>query len=94
MFISLLSPLLFLAPEVHLREMEKLWTDDIIIESVWKKFMSKLLGEWNDLILWVRSRCVAGIRVLEPYVTVTYYPVSRDAYGQRQLSCCARRYSL
>jgi hypothetical protein len=51
--ISLLSPLLFLAPEVHLREMEKLWTDDIIIESVWKTFMSKLLGEWNDLILWV-----------------------------------------
>ena len=54
-FISLLSPLLFLAPEVHLREMETLWTDDVIIESVWKKFISKLLGEWNDLILWVRS---------------------------------------
>ena len=53
--ISLLSPLLFLAPEVHLREMEKLWTDDVIIESVWKKFMSRLLGEWNGLILWVRS---------------------------------------
>jgi hypothetical protein len=93
MFISLLSLLLFLAPEVHLREMEKLWTDDIIIESVWKKFMSKLLGEWNDLILWVRSQsCVAETRALEPYVT--YYPVNRDACGQRQLSCCARRYSL
>jgi hypothetical protein len=52
--ISLLSPLLFLAPEVHLREMEKLWTDDVIIESVWKTFMSKLLDEWNSLILWVR----------------------------------------
>ena len=40
--------------EGQVREMEKLWIDDVIIESVWKKFMSKLLGEWNDLILWVR----------------------------------------
>jgi hypothetical protein len=62
LFISLLSPLLFLAPEVHLREMEKLWTDDIIIESVWKGFMAKLLGEWNDLILWVRSRVLLGLK--------------------------------
>ena len=53
MFISMLSPLLFYAPEVHLREIEKLWTDDVITEPVWKSFVSKLLGEWNDLILWV-----------------------------------------
>src|SRR5579863_2224351 len=63
-FITLLSPLLFLAPEVHLREMEKLWTDDVIIESVWKGFMSKLLSEWNDLILWVRSHVLLGLEYL------------------------------
>jgi hypothetical protein len=62
--ISLLSPLLFLAPEVHLREMEKLWTDDIIIESVWKTFMSKLVSEWTDLILWVRSHVSLGLECL------------------------------
>jgi len=50
--ITLLSPLLFLAPEVHLREMEELWTDSIILERVWKSFMSKLLGEWGEIILW------------------------------------------
>jgi len=50
--ITLLSPLLFLAPEVHLREMEKLWTDEVIIETDWKTFMSKLLGEWEGVILW------------------------------------------
>jgi hypothetical protein len=44
---------LFLAPEVHLKEVEKLWTDEIIIETVWKSFMTKLLGEWEELILWV-----------------------------------------
>jgi hypothetical protein len=51
--ITLLSPLLFLAPEVHLREMERLWTDEVIIETVWKSFMTKLIGEWEDIILWV-----------------------------------------
>ena len=54
MLITCLSPLLFLAPEVHLREMEKLWMDDVIIETVWKNFMTKLLAEWEDVILWVR----------------------------------------
>jgi hypothetical protein len=44
---------LFSAPEVHLKELEKLWTDEIIIETIWKSFMSKLLGEWEELILWV-----------------------------------------
>ena len=51
--------MLFLAPEVHLQEMEKLWTDEIIIEKVWKRFMTKLLEEWEELILWV-CRCAAS----------------------------------
>jgi hypothetical protein len=57
LLITVLSPLLFLAPEDHLREMEKLWTDGIVIEMVWKSLMNKLLAEWHDVILWVRIRC-------------------------------------
>jgi hypothetical protein len=53
LLITLLSPLLFFAPEVHLRDVERLWTDDVIIETVWKSFMTKLLGEWEYVILWV-----------------------------------------
>lgn len=53
LLITLLSLVLFLAPEVHLKEVERLWTDEIIIETVWKTFMSKMLGEWEELILWV-----------------------------------------
>ncbi len=34
--------------------MEKLWTDEVIIETVWKNFMTKLLAEWEGVILWVR----------------------------------------
>jgi hypothetical protein len=51
--IRFLSPLLFCAPEVHLQEMKELWTDEIIIEITWKKFMTKLQDEWIVFILWV-----------------------------------------
>ena len=66
LLITFLSPLFFLAPEDHLREMEKLWTDDNIIEMVWKSLMTKLLAEWHDVILWVRIqfRLVIGSFVL------------------------------
>ena len=37
-------------------ELDKVWTDGVIIERAWKSFMDKLLNEWNDLILWVRFR--------------------------------------
>ena len=53
--ITLLSPVLFLAPNGYLREMEAMWTDEIIVKMVWQGFMSKLLREWEDIILWVRS---------------------------------------
>jgi hypothetical protein len=53
LLITLVSPLFFLAPEVHLRDLGKLWMDEIIIETVWRAFMAKLLEEWQDVVLWV-----------------------------------------
>ena len=50
MLITLLSPLLFLGPEVYLQEMEKLWTDEVIIEGEWRRFIDSVLNEWNDMI--------------------------------------------
>ncbi|KAF8257609.1 hypothetical protein EI94DRAFT_1757514 [Lactarius quietus] len=62
--ITLLSPLLFLAPEVHLLDLEKLWTDEVIIETVWKSFMEKLLHEWGELILWSTVMLTANVGFL------------------------------
>ncbi|KAI9438667.1 hypothetical protein H4582DRAFT_189065 [Lactarius indigo] len=62
--ITFLSPLLFLAPEVHLRDLEKLWTDEVIIETVWKSFMTKLLEEWGELILWSTVMLTANVGFL------------------------------
>ena len=62
-FITLLSPLLFLAPEIHLQEIEKLWTDEIIIDAAWKAFVPKLLEEWQELILLVCCRTASSHQV-------------------------------
>jgi hypothetical protein len=72
LFIRFVSAMLFLAPKDHLREMERLWTDEIIVERVWKSVMSKLVQDWERVILWVRVqlRNVIGS------------PVSRDYYVQ------------
>jgi hypothetical protein len=51
--IRFLSPLLFFFPDVHLRELEKLWTDEIIVEALWRDFMQKLVSEWTDFVLYV-----------------------------------------
>jgi transposase len=64
LLITLLSPLLFFAPEVHLRDVECLWTDDVIIETVWKAFMTKLLKEWEGIILWVMEIQVSDFHIL------------------------------
>ena len=84
LLITCLSPLLFLAPEVHLREMEKLWTDEVIIETVWKSFMSKLLEEWDDVILWVGIQRHTGS--FDRY-SRDCHPVDSDVNSERRVSC-------
>ncbi|KAI0248228.1 hypothetical protein BJV78DRAFT_826291 [Lactifluus subvellereus] len=51
-------------PKLHLRDVERLWTDDVIIETVWKSFMTKLLGEWGDVILWSAVMLTANVGFL------------------------------
>ncbi len=33
--------------------MKELWTDEIVFEVAWKKFMTKLQDEWNGFVIWV-----------------------------------------
>jgi len=44
--------------------MEKLWTDEVIIETVWKNFMTKLLAEWEGVILWSTVMLTANVGFL------------------------------
>ncbi|KAI9462773.1 hypothetical protein BJY52DRAFT_1184902 [Lactarius psammicola] len=64
LLITLLSLLLFLAPDVHLQEMGNLGTDEIVIERVWKSFTTKLVAEWEELILWSTVMLAANVGFL------------------------------
>jgi hypothetical protein len=48
-----LSVILFFTPDVHLRELRRVWADELIIEEVWRNFMQKLVSEWMEFVLYV-----------------------------------------
>ncbi|KAI0293045.1 hypothetical protein BC826DRAFT_1143101 [Russula brevipes] len=64
MLICLLSPVLFFAPDVHLRELKKVWADKLVIEEVWKKFMEQLVSEWVELVLYATVMLAANVGFL------------------------------
>ncbi|KAI0253083.1 hypothetical protein BJV78DRAFT_1390005 [Lactifluus subvellereus] len=48
---TFLSPLLFLAPNNYLQDMEMLWTDGHVILPDWESFMNDLVQEWKDILV-------------------------------------------
>jgi len=58
---------LFFTPDVHLRELGKVWADELIIEDVWRKFMQKLVSEWEEFVLYVS--CAFESPKLRAYLT-------------------------
>ncbi|KAF9465056.1 hypothetical protein BDZ94DRAFT_1320650 [Collybia nuda] len=45
--IKTLSPLLFSAPNVHLKVMEGLWVDKLTLKAPWSEFFAQLVEEWK-----------------------------------------------
>ncbi|KAF9010167.1 hypothetical protein BDQ17DRAFT_1004423 [Cyathus striatus] len=45
------SALLFSAPDVHLRNLEKIWVDRLMYEHIWKQTIHKLINEWQEFTL-------------------------------------------
>jgi hypothetical protein len=64
LFRFVLSPLFFFFPDAHLRELEMLWTDDIIVEALWRDFMQKLVSEWTDFVLYSTVMLAANVAFL------------------------------
>jgi hypothetical protein len=53
-----------LAPAGYLRELEKKWADEVIIEVDWRNFISGLSKDWEQLIL---SVCYRAAPKLESF---------------------------
>ncbi|KAG5726715.1 hypothetical protein E4T56_gene8988 [Termitomyces sp. T112] len=49
--IEIFSPLLFFAPNVHLKDLNELWVDKITIKPRWMKFFVKMNGQWGEHIV-------------------------------------------
>ncbi|KAI0760212.1 hypothetical protein C8Q74DRAFT_1208734 [Fomes fomentarius] len=68
--IKILSPLFWNAPDVHLKGLETIWTDNVIIIIPWSGFISKLLGEWQEFVLYATVLLNANVAFLAiPIVT-------------------------
>jgi hypothetical protein len=45
------SPLLFGAPETHLRALENIWVDRLVHVDSWIQFNKKLIAEWKEITI-------------------------------------------
>jgi hypothetical protein len=50
--ITIISPMLFFAPDVHLQALEKVWIDELINQVPWKSLTKKLTDEWSEFVLY------------------------------------------
>ncbi|KAG6913695.1 hypothetical protein DXG01_004858 [Tephrocybe rancida] len=50
MFIKIFSPLLFAAPDVHLKIFDELWVDEVTLKARWTAFFIKLNSQWGEHI--------------------------------------------
>jgi hypothetical protein len=50
----ILSPLLFLGPEVLFKKMEMLWVDRIAYAEPWNHFFDELSQDWTHQLVYVR----------------------------------------
>jgi hypothetical protein len=51
--VKTLSFFLFSAPDIHLRNLQKMWVDGIMHKSVWVQTMKSLNDEWQEFIFFV-----------------------------------------
>lgn len=48
--ISILSPALFFAPDVHLRKLGEIWVDRVIVQTPWALFTENLKKDWEQFV--------------------------------------------
>lgn len=64
LLIKSLSPLLFNAPDVHLRNLEKMWVDGLMHKAVWLQSIAKLNEEWQEFVLYATVILNANVAFL------------------------------
>ncbi|TFY69320.1 hypothetical protein EVG20_g3206 [Dentipellis fragilis] len=86
--ITALSPLLFWAPEAHLRDLEQIYVDFILHEKTWSKFIKKLQNEWNEFVVFstillnanVAFLAIPSVMILQDNDTLLNSPAQIASY--------------
>ncbi|KAL0061131.1 hypothetical protein AAF712_012051 [Marasmius tenuissimus] len=81
--LGCLSPVMFSAPDTHLRELGKIWVDRCIHKAAWNKFISNMNSEWQELILFGTVLLNANVAFLaiQSVDEATYEPASVACSG-------------
>jgi hypothetical protein len=88
----LLSLILFFTPDVHLRELKRVWADELVIEEIWRGFVQKLVSEWVEFVLYVSyASCPLEIKEEHQFDT-TKLTVNCHARCKCRVSCHPRRH--
>jgi hypothetical protein len=61
---KILSPILFSAPNVHLRTMTEIWADKLVIKALWGDYFTKLSDEWQGHTVYASILLTANIAFL------------------------------
>ncbi|KAF9530151.1 hypothetical protein CPB83DRAFT_851059 [Crepidotus variabilis] len=62
--VKILSPILFSAPDVHLKLLRKMYVDGIMKHSVWETSVRKMNEEWQEFILFATVLLNANVAFL------------------------------
>jgi hypothetical protein len=75
-FIKSISLFLFSAPDVHLRNLQKMWVDGIMHKAVWEESMRKVTDEWREFILYSTVLLNANVA----FLAINSVDTNRDPY--------------
>ncbi|KAF9475279.1 hypothetical protein BDN70DRAFT_924099 [Pholiota conissans] len=62
--VKTLSPILFSAPDIHLRNLQKMWVDGIMHKSVWEQSIKNMNEEWHGFLLLACVMLLANVAFL------------------------------
>lgn len=52
LIMIILSPALFFAPDIHLKGIEDVWIDRMVLQEPWKDFIDNLVRGWEGFVLY------------------------------------------
>ncbi|CAA7270225.1 unnamed protein product [Cyclocybe aegerita] len=74
--IKAMSPILFSAPDVHLRTLQKMWVDKLMHKAVWEESVKKMNDEWQEFILFATVLLNANVA----FLAIQSVDIEQDPY--------------